>query len=73
MMEVKQAAHELSSKLRGNRWFVSVGVGRNKDGECLIVYVTSLGAAARSLVPSEHGGFEVQIKRFGSMAPLTAH
>jgi hypothetical protein len=69
-LSAEQAANELDKALRGNRWYISTGVGETAEGEVLFVYTT--GANHTKLKQIEKGwlGFKVLVRKTGRIRSL---
>jgi hypothetical protein len=64
---LKEAAHKLNEKFRGQPWFSTIGIGVIKGEQTLYVY-TALRKHPKEL--SEFEGYPVVYKYFGKIAPL---
>jgi hypothetical protein len=71
-MSPDDAAVALDQHLRPFPWYVSVGVGRTKEGPLLFVYVRS--SRHRELRSIESGwlGYPVAVRTTGAIRPLAA-
>ena len=69
-MTIDQAAANLWDRFHHKRWFVSVGIGKHEERDCIIVFVTSVHAVKKETIPTKVEDFEVRVQRFGSFAPM---
>jgi hypothetical protein len=65
------AATKLEEQFRRFPWFVSVGVGRLKNGrEALFLYVKSGRHQQLKTIESEWMGYDVLVRQSGAIRPL---
>jgi hypothetical protein len=73
-MTPDDAARALDVKLRPHRWYLSIGVGSNKNGDAaLYVYVKSRRHKELEALSNGWMGYEVIIRPVGSIRPAADH
>lgn len=70
-MTPEMAAEKLSAQFRGFPWFVSVGVGRLKDGkDAIFLYVKPGRHQQLRSLDSGWMGYDVLVRQTGLIRPL---
>lgn len=65
--EIERAADMLEERLRGRPWFISLGVGRNEDGDAIFIYSRNLSGPKRFRLASDWMGFPVVVRPVGGI------
>ena len=69
-MTIHEAARRLWDELADEPWLTTIGVGRDREQDCIYVYVNSTRADVRSKVASEWQGYPVIVTKLGALRPL---
>jgi hypothetical protein len=67
-MNAELAANRLDQTLRGQPWYMSVGVGATPDGEAIFVYVKSLRHRELSRLQDGWMGYPVKVRAVGTVS-----
>jgi hypothetical protein len=67
-MNAEFAANRLDQRLRGHRWYMSVGVGSTSDGEQIFVYVKSLRHRELNQLQDGWMGYPVKVRAVGTVS-----
>ncbi len=65
----RQAAISLGRRLAGKRWYSSVGIGRERGKEILIIYTNRALGRNREQLPEAWEGVPVRIRYLGRVLP----
>lgn len=69
--DIFMAGENLRRHLARHRWLTAVGVGRDRDQDCLYVYASQLTPTVKAVIPDRWEGFRVVPRRMD--IPRPAH